>query len=174
MTETPAKLREIRNEIEKISEIMEHGTTLMNQYRRDFLFSEIDTLMNVLNLRECLIVLRTVLEKLLFFWLMLAGEKYRWTYTYTIYPIRSNTRKEARDTTFGFWQNLNKSGDKRFQYVTMLQKAKREDTIIVNYEYEGLYEEMDLQRTGTTIIFIEKICYGAKTLNRYDSTRPED
>ena len=66
MTETPAKLREIRNEIEKISEIMEHGTTLMNQYRRDFLFSEIDTLMNVLNLREahaykeCLIVLRTV------------------------------------------------------------------------------------------------------------------
>ena len=56
----------------------------------------------------------------------------------------------------------------------MLQKAKREDTIIVNYEYEGLYEEMDLQRTGTTIIFIEKICYGAKTLNRYDSTRPED
>ena len=148
----------------------------MNQYRRDFLFSEIDTLMNVLNLqrssrfqRLSYMSYKRSLEKLLFFWLMLAGEKYRWTYTYTIYPIRSNTRKEARDTTFGFWQNLNKSGDKRFQYVTMLQKAKREDTIIVNYEYEGLYEEMDLQRTGTTIIFIEKICYGAKTLNRYDT-----
>lgn len=111
---TSPKLQGIRNEIDKISEIMDRGSSLTNQYRRDFLISEIDTLMNVLSLvetrayKECFILLRTVLEKFLFFWLMLAGNKFRWTDTYTIYPTISNTRREARDATFDLWKNLNK------------------------------------------------------------------
>jgi hypothetical protein len=110
--------------------------------------------MNVLSLvesrayKECFILLRTVLEKFLFFWLMLAGNKFRWTDTYTIYPTISKTKREARDTTFDLWKNLNKSGDKRFQYVTMMQKTKAEDTIVVNSEYEGYFEDTDVDKSG--------------------------
>ena len=70
---------------------------------------ELVTLKNIIDLaernffKESFILLRTVFEKFIFFWLMFEGKRYRWTTTYKIMPIK-NTTKYAHDNTLQLWK----------------------------------------------------------------------
>jgi len=104
------RIKEIRNEINQIFRIVYKPSLWTDYNRYYFLRTEIDTLIAALNLseeknyKESFILLRTVLEKFLFFWLMHEGKMYRWTITYNIQPIFSKTPKEARDATMELWR----------------------------------------------------------------------
>lgn len=103
------RLRDMRKEINDISGLIYEPSYPTDHKRLIFLLTEIDTLLAILNLneqrayKECFILLRTVLEKFLFFWLMLEGTKYRWTEEYEIHPITSKSSQEARDATLEKW-----------------------------------------------------------------------
>lgn len=117
--------------------------------RRHFLFSEIDTLIKVIDLvelnifKESFIILRTVFEKFLFFWLMFEGKKYRWITTYKIIPNKNNTPKYTRDNTLQLWKKEKAAGNIKFKDVINMESSKQ-DKIIVTYEIEGLKNETNL------------------------------
>ena len=95
-------------------------------------------------------LLRGVLEKFLFFWLMFDGKRYQWITQYTIHPKVSRTAREARDTTIAFWRNEKEKGNIKFENVLSMDPAGI-SKIIVKYESEGLYEKSDKEKTGIPI-----------------------
>ena len=70
--------------------------------RELFLFSELDSLLAILDMneqkryKESFILIRTIFEKFLFFWLMFEGRMYRHPMTYNVLRQTSKTDKEAR------------------------------------------------------------------------------
>jgi hypothetical protein len=157
MNFNPNKIRNMRDEINGISGIIDNYATPTEQNRCNFLFTEMNTLMNVMNLneqkgyKECFILLRTVLEKFLFFWLMFKGRKYRWTVTFHIIPNISKTITEARNKTLELWKNEMKSGNPYLKSVIDIQAGKKVDNIIVTYEGEGMFVEENGHQTGIAI-----------------------
>jgi hypothetical protein len=151
------RIREIRTEVDDISAIVEKQSFPVEYNRRVFLFSEIDTLIATLRLlenrfyKESFIIIRTVLEKFLYFWLMLEGRKYRWPVNYRVQPKTSLTVKEARDNTLDLWQREKKSGNQNFDEIINIQRGSRNDEFIVTYESEGLYAKGDVNKSGESI-----------------------
>jgi hypothetical protein len=91
----------LKNQTDDIGGIATSSRSFSDYNRHIFLRSELDTLSAICNLaksrayKESFILLRTVFEKFLFFWLMLEGNKYRWTRRYYIQREVSRTPKEA-------------------------------------------------------------------------------
>ena len=103
------RIKNLRNEINDISGLVGNPSYPTDENRCIFFFTEIDTLMTILNFNEqraYKILLRTVLEKFLFFWLMFEGKKYRWIAEYRIHQVISKNSKEARDETLKKWNKL--------------------------------------------------------------------
>jgi hypothetical protein len=98
-----------KHELDDIFALINKPSYPTDYNRYYFLSTELDTLFRVISLTEIraykksFILLRTVLEKFLFFWLMLEGTTYRWTITYNIIPNKSKTATEARDKTLQLW-----------------------------------------------------------------------
>lgn len=143
------RIKVIYQNIHTISEIDKHQRFPTDFNRRHFLFSEIDTLIKVIDLvelnifKESFIILRTVFEKFLFFWLMFEGKKYRWITTYKIIPNKNNTPKYTRDNTLQLWKKEKAAGNIKFKDVINMESSKQ-DKIIVTYEIEGLKNETNL------------------------------
>ncbi len=141
------RLREIYENIENISEIDTIKIFPTDYNRRHYLLSELRTLNNIIGLveknffKESFILLRTVFEKFMFFWLMFEGKRYRWTTTYKIIPNKNNNPKDARDITYQMWENKKKDGDVAFENVKKIDCSKQ-DKIIVTYEFEGLKDKI--------------------------------
>jgi hypothetical protein len=131
-------------------------SSFLDYNRRIFLRTELDTLFAICNLaeskayKESFILLRTVFEKFLFFWLMLEGNKYHWTKRYNIQPEESHTPREARDTTIQHWRKEKKKGNPNFQDILTFDAAA-DNVIIVTGESDGLYEKSDSNKTGLVI-----------------------
>jgi len=87
--------------------------------------------------KESLILIRTVFEKFLFFWLMFYGNKYRHPKSYNIQKKTSKTDREARDATMDEWKKLWKQGDSRLRDVISIQPGKSDNVMKVIYEIEG-------------------------------------
>ena len=143
------RLKIIYQNIHSISELDRKQRFPTDSNRRYFLFYELDTLINIIDLaetnifKESFIVLRTVFEKFLFFWLMFEGKKYRWTTTYNIIPNKDNTPQDARDNTFQLWKKQKTAGNIKFKDVINIESSKQ-DKIIVTYEFEGLKNKTNL------------------------------
>lgn len=156
MTIDVNRLKEIRHIIESVWRIVDIPVYPTDTNRKSYMFSELDSLISILSMvdgrgyKECMILLRSILEKFLYFWLMFEGRKYRWTHHYFIEPRTSKTRKEARDKTLELWNNLKKSGDPKYQNW-QIQAGRKDNVIIVTSEEEGMFVEENGKRTGEII-----------------------
>lgn len=149
------RLREIRESNEDIDkEVLNQKIMVIfvDDKRVVYYLSEMDSAMMVLDLlqkkayKEAFILIRTIFEKFLYFWLMLEGRRYRWTVQYTITPKESQTVREARDKTYEKWLAERKAGKPNFADVIDMNTSKAEDVIIVTYEREGLFDKNDKER----------------------------
>lgn len=137
------KLRDISKEMRFISEIIDVMVFPTDSDRISYLSTELDSLITVLNLsenkayKESFIILRTILEKFLYFWLIFEGLKFKRTIYYTIDVIASKSAKEARDKTLKLWKELKESGDSRYA-GWQINPARADDVIIVSFEQEGI------------------------------------
>ena len=123
----------------------------------DYLFemirSEFDSLESIEDLveekkfKDCFTLLRTRLEVLLFFWLMVHGKKYRFLRTLTITTEESSTPKEARDKTLEQWREGKKAKKPNYENIISME-AFEDDKIKVLYEWEGLYDKQDKKLEG--------------------------
>jgi hypothetical protein len=163
------RITKIREEINLIShDLIPVPVIPTDSNREDFLFSELDTLSTVIDIlkvkkyKECFILLRTVLEKFLFFWLMFEGKKYRHPMFYTITRQTSRTDREARDSALERWKNEWSNGDENFKEVLSIQPGKADNVIIVLYEHTGEY----LRQSG--ILTEEIIPIYNKILEQYN------
>ncbi|MDC8451668.1 MAG: hypothetical protein LV477_02015 [Candidatus Nitrosotalea sp.] len=141
-------------DLSPIAEVYDLG----NEILFDTIKSELQTLKVVMdlvnkgNFKECFIILRAIFELMLYFWLMLEGEKYKLQHTYTIQPDPEQDIKTARDETYAKWLQSWKEKKDGYEAITHIQ-AIDTDKIRVQYEYEGLYEEKDKQKTGKIVPF---------------------
>jgi hypothetical protein len=121
-----SRIKEIRREIGDIFSLIKNPRPWSDYDRYYFLCAEFDTLISVLNLleqgayKESFVLLRTVFEKFLYFWLMLEGKKYRWMITYNVQPIVSKTPKEARDNTIAHLKTEKNSGNPKLKDVIQI------------------------------------------------------
>ena len=137
-------LRKIREEINYIAkDLITDPVFPTDSNKEHYFFAEIDTLLKIANMseqrlfKESFILLRTVLEKLFYFWLMFEGKRYRHPMFYNIIKETSKTDKDARNLTLDKWKKLWKEGDKRFRDVIAMEPGKNDAIIKVIYEYEG-------------------------------------
>jgi hypothetical protein len=127
--------------------------------KSDYLYSELDTLIATLGLletgkyKESFIVIRTVLEKFLYFWLMMKGRKYRWNRTFHVRPNVGSTAKTARDNTANLWKQQKELGNPDYKDILNIQKSScHDDEFIVTYEPEGLFEQHDVAQTNSWLM----------------------
>jgi len=141
------------NSIWRIVDIPVYPT---DSVRKSYFFTEMDTVMTVTTMaenkkyKESLILLRSVFEKFLYFWLMFKGVKFKWTYAYKIVPKTSSTPREARDKTVESWQELRKSGDPKYANWE-IQKGHKEDVIFLTNQEEGIYLTKDGVKTDDIV-----------------------
>jgi hypothetical protein len=153
MTIDVNRLKEIRHIIDSVWRIIDIPAFPTDTNRKSYMFSELDSLISILSIvngrgyKECMILLRSILEKFLYFWLMFEGRKYRWTHHYFIEPRKSKTGKEARDKTLELWNNLKRSGDTKY-LNWQIQAGHKDNVIIVTSEEEGMFIEENGKRIG--------------------------
>lgn len=158
----PERIKEIRQEVHDIGLLVEEEHIPTDSNRREFLFSELDTLISILNLleerhyKESLIILRSSFEKFLFYWLMFEGKIYRFSKIIRIIPKTSKTSIEARDNTLSFYKKEKKNGNLSFKDVIDMRSIEQ-DKITLTYQWEGLYERNDKDRKGRIIPFYNYI-----------------
>jgi hypothetical protein len=125
--------------------------------RELFLFSELDSLLAILDMneqkryKESFILIRTIFEKFLFFWLMFEGRMYRHPMTYNVLRQTSKTDKEARDSTLARWKKERSEGAEHFRQVVSMDSGKKDSVIKVVYVFEGLQLTRDGIPTGEII-----------------------
>ena len=147
------RLKDIRKEMDSLWRIRDTTVYPTDKVRESYFFNEIESLMLVIDIAETkkykqsLILIRSVFEKFLYFWLMFCGKRYRWTYPYRIIPRTSSSPREARDRTIESWRQLKKSGDPKYAKWE-IQKARQENIIYLTVEGEGLYITRDGKETG--------------------------
>ena len=158
----PERIKKIRKEVQSIGLLVEDEHIPTDPNRREFLFSEMDTLISILSLleeryyKESLIILRSSFEKFLFYWLMFEGKIYKFSKIVRIIPKTSKTSIEARDNTLSFYKNEKKNGNVSFKDVIDI-RSMEQDKIILTYQWEGLYETNDIDRNGRIIPFYNYI-----------------
>ncbi|MCE2506083.1 MAG: hypothetical protein J4F36_06390 [Nitrosopumilaceae archaeon] len=103
-------------------------------------------------IKDSLIILRSVFEMMLFYWLVIHGKKYRFLQIFTVISNKENTPKKARDETIKKWRKLKKEKNLKFEKVIDMQE-EGENKIKVLSEYEGMYERNDIEETGEIIPF---------------------
>lgn len=159
MESTVERMRQIKELMKSTkSEVMSDKVPMIDvdDVRLDYFYTEMETLSVVLDLmekkqhKECLILLRTVLEKFLYFWLMMDGRKYRHKTEFRVKRQASKTVEE-RDNIYQLWLKLKKEGSPDFADAVSIQKGKEPDVIVVVYESEGYYNEKDANRSGELI-----------------------
>ena len=107
--------------------------------------------------KESFILLRTVIEKYFFFWLMFEGKKFRHPMTYNIIRKTSKTDIEARDATLLMWKKMWRDGDVNFHDVISLEPGRNESTIKVVFEFEGVKVLQNNIPTGEIIPIYNRI-----------------
>ena len=140
--------------IKSINEDLTVGVEVYDTYN-DILFDTIKsefqsmestlTLMYINNYKDSFVILRSIFETLLYFWLMVKGNKYRFTREWTITPKEGHTVKEGRDLTYDQWHHDWKAGVENYNNVISMQK-KSDDKILLTRELVGLFEEKDTEK----------------------------
>lgn len=123
------------------------------QYTRHLVYGEIITLEAILELseknsfKECFIILRSVLEKLLYFWLLLHGKRYKGRKEFTVHSKDNKSGNERRDEIFNKWKKLKKENHENFRDIKSIEKHSKIDNIlIITYETSGLFDENDKEK----------------------------
>jgi hypothetical protein len=134
-----SRIREIRDELQNLFSLIKSPRVYTDYDRYNFLSTELDTLVNILNMleqrayKESFVLLRTTFEKFLYFWLMFEGKRFRWTDTYNIRPKISKTPKEARDRTIAL-RTEKKNGNPKLKDVLQIQPGSLDHEINVTFE----------------------------------------
>lgn len=180
---------DIINELEKIvkngcqiSEDLDSdltfGQTVGNMYDTDlfnFLTSEFQTMDSVIELtksgkfKDAFILLRTVFEMLLYFWLMVEAEVYYFPQILTAKAEDGKSAQQVRDSVFKRWNAKKEAGDPKYQHIIKLTKIGS-DALNVVYRYEGLYGDSGDMIPAYYFILNEKYDPNAK-LAKLDSIR---
>jgi hypothetical protein len=100
---------------------------------------------------DCFNILRTAFETSMHLLLMTKGKKYRQTRTYTITPDPGSTPEQAREKTYEKWRTGSKSKQPEYSNVVDVQRGRKKDTIIVTYQWEGLYSTEDAEKKETPV-----------------------
>jgi hypothetical protein len=123
------------------------------QSARHLVYGEITTLETILELckensfKECFIILRSVLEKLFYFWLLLHGKRYRGRREFIVPHKDNKSGNERREEIFNSWRKLKKENHENFRDIKTIQKhPKIDNIIIITYETTGLFDETDKER----------------------------
>jgi len=160
MTPDAKKLTDYRKQMRFISEIIYGFVYPTDTDRTNYLFTELDSLITVLDLseksayKESFIILRTILEKFLYFWLMFEGIKFRRTIYYTIDVVESKNAKEAREKTLKSWTALKRSGDQTYANWN-ISPGRADDVIIVTFEQEGIPLTRNGQETNELVPYYD-------------------
>ncbi len=129
---------------------MEIASTLdfmMNELYK-FGVARLDTVMLLLEnsrVEDCFNILRTAHEASMHLVLMTKG-RYRETRTYTITPGRGSTPEQAREKTYEKWHTGWKSKQPEYANIVDVQRGRKKDTIVVVYQWEGLYSAEDTEK----------------------------
>ena len=147
--------------IKEIDHDSRYGLKIQDMYYDDLfdiIKSEFESLDSITELvmkrkfKDSLIILRSVFEMMLFYWLVIHGKKYRFLQIFTVISNKENTPKKARDETIKKWRKLKKEKNLKFEKVIDMQE-EGENKIKVLSEYEGMYERNDIEETGEIIPF---------------------
>lgn len=149
-------LNEIINNSKDIAYHCKIGSADLDWYMMNLVYGEIMTLGTILELnekrcfKECFILLRSVLEKLSYFWLMLYGIDHRWKVEYKITPSEEEHDKpikEIRDEHCERLRKLKQKGDKNLSEAETIKCHKeKKDTIIIIYKKPGIFSENDKEK----------------------------
>ncbi|MCH8833307.1 MAG: hypothetical protein IIA81_03340 [Thaumarchaeota archaeon] len=123
------------------------GQKVGNMYDTDlfnFLTSEFQTMSSVIELtnsgkfKDAFILLRTIFEMLLYFWLMVEAEIYYIPQVLTAKAENGKSAQENRDFIFERWAKKKREGDKKYQHIIKMKKIGN-DAFEVIYRNSGLY-----------------------------------
>lgn len=158
--QTVERLRQIREELRN-ADYEVPGTKVFAMFTDDVRFAyfqtELESSIIVLEMmekeqfKECFILLRSILEKFLYFWLMMEERRYRRKVDWQIQQQISASVLEARDKTCDLWLKLKKEGHESMKDAVSIQKGKKENIITVIYEHEGYFQESNGKRTEDLI-----------------------
>lgn len=160
---------DIARKINDLNSLVEEGLKLLKGLDDDFITansvaysdvelfrivsSEVNTLDSILSLarfgkfKDCMILLRSIFENMLYFRLMAEGKTYRLWRMYPIIPNPGNTNPAARDSTLAKWQTEWKQGKHNDKEIISIDPVGQ-DRIQVVHEHEGLYETKDTEKKG--------------------------
>jgi len=123
------------------------GQKVANMYDSDlfdFLTSEFQTMDSIIELtnsgkfKDAFILLRTIFEMLLYFWLMVEAEIYYTPRILTAKAENGKSAQEIRDSVFERWDKKKREGDKKYQHIIKMKKIGN-DAFEVIYRNSGLY-----------------------------------
>jgi hypothetical protein len=154
-------LNDIINNSKDIAYHCKTGSTDLDWYITNLVYGEIKTLGTILELnekrcfKECFILLRSVLEKFSYFWLMLYGINHRWKVEYKIIPSEEEYDKpikEIRDKHCERLRKLKQKGDKNLSEAETIKGHKeKNDTIIIIYKKPGIFSEQNKEKKDEPI-----------------------
>ncbi len=185
-----SRLKSIRGEVNNIYPDIISGMKVtragIDDTRAIFLLAEMDSLERVIELfekrayKESFILLRTVIEKFLYFWLMLEGKRYRWTKYFRVNTkSSSDSVKEGRDNTVNIWRDGKKKGFPDYRNIIDIQPDKKqEDIIVVTYEDDGYFLTGDKLRLDEFIpsymFMLDKYDPQTRFVSQLQTIREED
>jgi hypothetical protein len=149
-------LRKLINKSKNLAYLFKIGSADLDWYLINLLCGEIMTLETILELnekrcfKECFILLRSVLEKWLYFWLILYGIDHRWKVEYKIIPSKEENDKPIkviRDEHCERLRKLKEKGDKNLSEAESIKPHKeKNDTKIIIYKRTGIFNRDDKER----------------------------
>lgn len=129
-----------------------YGQKVSNSYHSDLFdmmkteFFSIDSasiLLESYRYKDCLSIIRTILEALLVFWLIVRAKKYRTPMWYTVKGSDKKSPEIIRNEIVEKWTREKNNGNPKYQHIKKITKLEQSDQFYVIYESEGLFNEED-------------------------------
>ncbi len=139
--------------IETVDSDLTFGVKVGNEYHYDLFdvlktefksFESVKTLGRCQRYKDSFNILRSVLEMLLYFWLMVEAKKYQDPRIYTAQSSDDKSSNEIRDIIVSRWKKKKNEGDSKYTHIEEIKKSKtHDDQFEVIYNFEGLHDDKD-------------------------------
>lgn len=168
------------SKVDELKSNLTHRQEVGNEYHYDLFdiikteFLSIDSALILLKsyrYKDCLSIVRNILETFLVFWLMVRAKKYRAPVWYTTKATEKKSSEIIRDEVFEKWTREKNNGNPKYQHIKKIKKLEQSDQFYVLYEYEGLFDDKNKMHIPYLYFLINQSYDPAAKLEGLDSIK---